>query len=213
VNAPQRPRKDDVRRFCKECSWKTGRLVERTSPALERQREQGRARSAARTQRKREQQRQRQLVTLSDAAGRERELDVRAELRRALTSMGYFDGWLAGSTPTMDDLNITIRRGQKHHHSGRAILAGFDVWFTFGSNASYEGGLELIYHEAAHLASPITEKGHGARFHRILADAIQERWPFVTYGSLAPNQPGGCWAMGQRVIRQLEAHTRAGGEL
>jgi len=36
--APSRPRKDDTRRFCLPCSEKTGRLVERTCPALDKER-------------------------------------------------------------------------------------------------------------------------------------------------------------------------------
>jgi hypothetical protein len=39
VNGIERPRKDDVRRYCLDCSAKTGRLVERTCPALEKRRE------------------------------------------------------------------------------------------------------------------------------------------------------------------------------
>lgn len=39
ILAPTRPRKNDVRRYCKDCSWETGYLVERISPALEARRE------------------------------------------------------------------------------------------------------------------------------------------------------------------------------
>ena len=36
--APTKPRKNDVRRYCLPCSAKTGKLVERISPTLEKQR-------------------------------------------------------------------------------------------------------------------------------------------------------------------------------
>ena len=36
--APMKPRKNDVRRYCLPCSAKTGKLVERVSPTLEKQR-------------------------------------------------------------------------------------------------------------------------------------------------------------------------------
>ncbi len=39
VLAPSRPRKDDVRRYCLDCSKKTGRLTERVAPKLAKQRE------------------------------------------------------------------------------------------------------------------------------------------------------------------------------
>jgi hypothetical protein len=210
--APGRMRRDDTRRFCLSCSAKTGRLVERVCPALERQREQAKTERTARATAQRAKQRDRWLVSLVDAGGVERQLDVRAELRRALTDMGYFNGWARGHKPTMDDLSVTIRRGGKRYHTGRAVIAGFRVWFTFGSGASYESGMKVVYHEAAHLASPI-DSGHDAQFHRILAEALQKRWPWIVYGSVNPRQQGGCWAMGQRVVDQMEARVRDGGSL
>jgi len=216
VNAPERPRKDDVRRWCLACSAMTGRLVERSSPTLERRREESAARSAAKAARKRGAERARYTVTLKDGNGVDRDLDVRAELRTALQAMGYFNGWAYGHKPTITDLNITVRRGDKHHHSGRAVCGGFDVWFTFGSNASFEAGLELIYHEAAHMAQPMRRRGepsHDVAFHRTLADALQKRWPWITYGSTRARQPGGCYEMGQRIIRQLEQRTREANDV
>jgi len=43
--APSRPRRDDVRRYCLPCSSKTGRLVERESPARARLRDKAKERS------------------------------------------------------------------------------------------------------------------------------------------------------------------------
>jgi hypothetical protein len=207
---------DDVRRYCLACSAKTGRLVQRTAPSLERRREEAAARSAVKSRRKADAERARWLVALKDGNGVERDLDVRSELRTALTAMGYFNGWAYGHKPTISDINIRIRRGDKAHHSGRAVCAGFDVWFTFGSKASYEAGLKLIYHEAAHMAQPPRSKhepSHDAAFHRTLADALQKRWPWIVYGSLAPRQPGGCWGMGQRIVKQLEQRTREANDV
>ncbi len=50
--APQRPRRDDVRRYCLPCSSKTGKLVERVAPALDAQRN---ARDMARREREKAQ--------------------------------------------------------------------------------------------------------------------------------------------------------------
>jgi len=204
---------DDVRRYCLPCSADTGRLVARFAPALDARREKAAALRATKAQRKRAAERDRWIVRLSDANGVERELDVRVELQRALRDVGYFDGWLASHKPGIDDINVTLRRGTKNYHSGRAVLGGFDVWFTFGSGGSYEGGLELIYHEAAHMAGMQGDVAHGERFHRTLAEALQKRWPFITYGSIKPNQPGGCYAMGRRVVRQMEDHVRLTGSI
>ena len=200
--APERPRRDDVRVYCLACSEKTGRLVKRVSPALERKREAGRARSVAKAQTKRERERAKWIVKLKDANGVLRSLDVRAELARALRDMGY--------RRTVDDVDITIRRGKKPHHSGHA-WGVLRVAFTFG-RGSYEEALTLIYHEAAHLADSC-HNGHGVKFHRTLADGLQKRWPWIVYGSLKPNQRGGSWEMHQRPIRQMRDHVRSGGTL
>jgi len=37
--APMKPRRNDVRRYCLPCSAKSGRLVDRLAPSLEKQRE------------------------------------------------------------------------------------------------------------------------------------------------------------------------------
>lgn len=57
--APQRPRLDDVRRYCLPCSAKTGRLVERIAPALEAQRTRRNEQRSSRAKKKRQSQRRR----------------------------------------------------------------------------------------------------------------------------------------------------------
>lgn len=151
VNAPERPRKNDVRRYCLKCSEETGFLMERCVPALERKRAVAYVRGSERAAQKREAERQKWVIKLPDANRVTRDLDVRGELRRALKDCGFFDGWARGQTPTMDEVEIVLRRGRKPYHSGRAWESSFRVAFTFGL-AGYEDGLELIYHEAAHLA-------------------------------------------------------------
>lgn len=54
VLASTRPRRDDVARFCLACSAKSGRLVQRSAPALERQRSERRARTKEQAAAKRE---------------------------------------------------------------------------------------------------------------------------------------------------------------
>jgi len=50
VLAPSKPRRDDVRRYCLECSKATGRLVARVPPALEKAREAKKAKAEAKKQ-------------------------------------------------------------------------------------------------------------------------------------------------------------------
>lgn len=60
VLGPQRPRRDDVRRYCLACSAQTGRLVERTAPTLERQRAKRAEAAAAKRRRRVERETQKQ---------------------------------------------------------------------------------------------------------------------------------------------------------
>jgi hypothetical protein len=79
--APSRPRKDDVRRYCLGCSKRTGRLVERTCPALERERATSREARSTRAKT------QRQTVTRQKqaaAALRSAKLDARFVVRSAV---------------------------------------------------------------------------------------------------------------------------------
>ena len=206
VNAPERPRRDDVRRYCLDCSRTSGRLVERSAPALDRRRERADALRSDRAAAKRARERAKWLVETEDAAGRCQTIDVRTELRRALTECGYFKGWAPGQCPKFDEVDVTIRRGSGEGSTGRATGC-MRVVFTFGSG--YEAAMELIYHEAAHLALPEGEH-HGPRFRRTLADALQARWPFVRYGSV---RRGAVYDADRAVVEQLRTHVLAGGVL
>lgn len=54
VLAPSKPRRDDVRRYCLDCSKRTGKLIERTCPALDRERAASTAKRTERAKAKRE---------------------------------------------------------------------------------------------------------------------------------------------------------------
>ena len=77
--APSKPRKKDTRRFCLPCSEETGFLVERTCPALDREREEKATKAKAReeTRLKKQEIRDRKKY---DVGG----LDFREEWRRLL---------------------------------------------------------------------------------------------------------------------------------
>jgi hypothetical protein len=141
--------------------------------------------------------------------GTERELDVRAELTVALREMGWLGRRVIGTetgSNSLADLTITIRRGHKPHATGHA-WGNYEVAFTFGE--CYENNLELIYHEAAHLAS-LSGEGHGRGFRRTLADGLQARWPFLVYGRV---NAGAVYDADRRIVQQMKDHVRNGGEL
>ncbi len=59
ILAPQRPRLDDIRRYCLPCSSKSGKLVERIAPALEAQRTRRKEQRTSMKKKKRQSQRRR----------------------------------------------------------------------------------------------------------------------------------------------------------
>lgn len=60
--APSRPRKDDIRRYCLDCSVATGRLTERISPALQKKREVNKVKSVIKRQTKAEKAREKYMI-------------------------------------------------------------------------------------------------------------------------------------------------------
>lgn len=148
------------------------------------------------------------IVDTVDASGRPVTVNIRKELRRALKSMGYFDGWWLGQTPKISDIKIIVHRGKKSYQTGHA-WGSFRVAFTIGIEPGTEEVLALIYHEAAHLASP-SGAHHGPIFRRTLADGLQSRWPFLRYGSV---RLGRTYDADRRIVDQLKQYVRDGGML
>jgi len=81
--APTKPRRDDVRRYCLSCSAKTGRLVEKVAPSLEKKREAQTARTQERSKKKRQKEASRRVrITAHERLVQKREKLVRAEAER-----------------------------------------------------------------------------------------------------------------------------------
>lgn len=205
VLAPQRPRKNDVRRYCLRCSETEGVLVERTAPSLERKRAAKTEFRKAKTQRLAEYKAARMEAQLVDATGVEHVVDLEALTRQALADMGYRK-WVK--------VNRQRRPGVRGH--AHPTLAIPEIHYSIMEGVSYERVLEMVYHEAAHVASGnrIAEgsrRWHGAAFRRTLADGLQKRWPFLVYGSVTGSD--GAYAADERIVQQLQEHVLAGGSL
>lgn len=209
TNAPERPRRNDVRRYCLTCSKATGLLVERTAPKLERRRETAALRQRERRRKAAERERSRYVVEAYDALGRLVEVDLLAETRRALREMGF-------RRPNEVDVGVHRR------HSGRAHAYPF-AWRIHYSieptsegiqRPGYEWILETVYHEAAHIATGTDEsdarRWHGESFQKVLSDALQRRWPWLRWGSV---RTGGSYEKDRDVVEQMRNYVKNGGEL
>lgn len=149
---PRRPRRDNIVRYCLPCSEKAGKLIERSTPALDRQRDKRAAalaeRRAERAKRKREKEKRRTHLTLRDAAGRVVELDPAKEARRIAKKAGIADG----------KVRVTWQRRRDGFNTGRAWTRG-RIHLSIGSQ-SLEKYCSLVAHELAHFNTPWDEH-HG----------------------------------------------------
>lgn len=150
VLAPSRPRADDVRRYCLTCSAKSGRLVRRSAPALERKRQARRESSAQARKRRAEKAREREAAAFTAPVGGTM-IDFREEMERMfrdsqeLRDRAREDGRDARWRP-----GLAIRRSpHKAHVSGHCDTWG-DVVLTVGRGATTAEARETLMHELVH---------------------------------------------------------------
>ncbi len=182
--APNSPATLDVRRWCLPCSEETGRLVERTCPARDRENARRAASRSATSRRRRE---------AAERRDRDRHsfdgLDVRVETRRLLRLKAW-NGHFTGRTPP----NVEVVRSRTPGTSGKAFPWGNSIRLIF--EAGNDRGTEapettrrkrselraLIAHELAHLVARIPRpRGgsgrrawHGQRWRELFRAAVAE---------------------------------------
>lgn len=149
VLAPTRPRRDDVRRFCLDCSKKTGRLVERVCPTLDAKRAKKNEKRAARRK--------------SDAE--KRAADPLVRLRKLFRKWKKWDGW----TRDLTRATLRLSRGTSHHSSGHCYTVSQSLHVTVGTD--WEDAKGTLVHELTHAALP-ANVGHGDKFRSLLNDAM-----------------------------------------
>lgn len=142
---PQRPRKDNVVRYCLPCSEKTGRLVQRAAPAVQKRREaqaeKAKAKRERKAQRERERERKRSTLTLTDATGRKVEVHVQKEVMRLARKAG------------VSEPDLSWNRRTDGCNSGRAWWHEERIHLSIGSS-SLEAFCRLVAHELAHIGVP-----------------------------------------------------------
>lgn len=186
VLAPDRPRRDDVRRYCLPCSSASGRLTERTCPARDRQAAERAERRAARTitkrQRERSQQRDRESiggVHLPTEAARLWRLPSMREPHRGRKPLPL----------------IEIRRGTQEFSPGHAY--GSRITMTTGSPGST---LACLLHELVHCAVGV-RRGHDARFWETVRACAAEAWPEADFNF--KDAPTRGWQLGQWIAARI----------
>lgn len=168
--APSRPRKDDVRRYCLPCSTKTGRLVLRVAPAVEKARAESKERRAAKAATVRQ--------TAKQKAEAQRTIggfDLLAEARRLWRTEAFRrePGW------RKDLPEITLRRTTtgKFRTSGFCWSRTRAVTLTVGTDTAE--ALEALAHELTHAI--VRYEGHSTRFWSLLRAVAKEAWPTAEF--------------------------------
>jgi hypothetical protein len=182
--APSRPRKDDVRRYCLPCSERTGRLVERLSPSLERQRREATERRQKAAKRKRASKstarRKYRETAVQRAQEREQALGLPHRLTWYIRTFAKLETW---REQALEDVDVKIRWSDRHYRgsSGHAKLGWGEVVMTIGPSATGAGALELLLHELAHQAAyrafPNVRQDHtwhGEEMKGLLIAAVEE---------------------------------------
>jgi hypothetical protein len=193
VNAPERPRRDDVRRYCLDCSKASGRLVERTCPSVERRRAASSERAAAKRATDRATDRQRVIdkrtvggLDLLDEASRLWRLPVMREQRRWQTVMPLIE-WRR-------------TRSGKARTSGHAAYGSRRIVVTIGTDPV--DAVETVLHELVHVV--VGAEGHSEQFYRVLVRAAREAWTGIEISPDVVHLPR-AWQRDSAVTEALRA--------
>lgn len=162
-NASSRPRMDATVRFCLPCSEKTGTLVKRTCPALDKRRVTSAAKSATKAKKKK---------AKADAKWTRSGLDVRKEIARCAKAAKIF-------TPKVEIRDRTDGFDSGRSYGGRVVLSLCSgtkkVW---GGTPAMEATpcmvRALVAHEIAHEA--LWREGHSQVWRNKFLDIVRKAY-------------------------------------
>lgn len=175
--ATARLRSRDVRKYCLKCSKETGLLVERSSPALEneRQRRKGIQKRKKKKQAEKAREKERQYYTVGG-------IDLRDELKRMrrLKAFGGAKGSLANR-----NITLKIRRSSSFPSTrlGYAKYWNGEIGITAYPGIDAHDARETLLHELVHLYVGVDFSGgpchHGQGFKHKFREAMDEAFGFV----------------------------------
>lgn len=160
---PQRPRRDDICRYCLTCSAERGRLVDRVAPVLLKKKSERKAKETKRRKEKIAKSRKR-YEELFTVAG----VHLVEEMCR-FRSLKAFKGTRLGRyIPT-----LKVRLASKKVESlGRAWPGRWMIQIVNYPGITAEDVRETLLHELAHLATP--HHGHDVRWKAVFRCACEE---------------------------------------
>jgi hypothetical protein len=187
--APTKPRKNDVRRYCLPCSGKTGKLVERISPTLEKQRT---VKSEQRKVKVKKVNTEKKVLRDKKSVVLKRNAAIRKEGERVWKLM---EGWHKGKP--MPKINIVQSRYK--HGAGHAKYWRNEIQvnvYPEQNERSSQWTWYVLAHELAHCACPpVVTNGkrdvHHKEFYKALKHACEKRWKVsVSFADVRGEQYG-----------------------
>lgn len=191
VLGPDKPRTDDVRRYCLPCSEKSGRLVKRTCPALDRKRAAGKARSTEKAKAKRDRSR-----AVEDKKWIVDGLDLRVEAKRFWNLPSLRERRGRRNFP-----EIEVVRRTREYSSGYCWY-GRTPQITVRAGTCRWGAAYTLLHEMTHAVVGV--EGHSQRYWNYVQAAAREAWPEVDFEF--QHGPNTGHAVGWWIVSKLRAH-------
>ena len=169
--APTKPRKNDVRRYCLPCSAKTGKLVERFAPSLEKKREQ--RSTVVRDQNKIK--RERTAVKLQPLKERQKREAQRQRIFEKEADRIWSLFFPNGTTRKRPRIKLVY----SHSRGTSGMWNGWEVLVRIPRSST--GGAEeweTLAHELCHavIGTRHSEGKHGRTFYKALKPVIEKRW-------------------------------------
>lgn len=193
--APTKPRRDDVRRYCLSCSAKTGRLVEKVAPSLEKKREAQTARTQERSKKKRQKEAARRgRVTANERLVKKREKLVQVEAERLWKLLTPYHKGKPIPRIVITDTRQT--RGASGHWQGGGFFSSGEITLRlvpFESGRFHEArSWKVLLHELCHAACPPKYgDSHHREFYYAMKTTTEKRWKCsISFGSLTGNRWG-----------------------
>lgn len=216
VLGSERPRRDDIVRWCLDCSARTGRLVERTCPTLDRKRTEQRERATQRSAHKAKAERakarlERERVEQQRARATERN-QAQALAFRSIGGVDLLDEadrlW---NLPYVRSLSrwgartphVEIRRSpHKRHTSGHCWGGGSRARIVITVGTDPHDALGTLLHELIHAALP-SGVHHNDLYWMVLRSAARAAWPDAPFRFNEPATTG--YARQQQITKGLRA--------
>lgn len=187
VRAPSKPRRDDARRYCLDCTAKTGRLVERTCEHLEKKRATRAQQHAAKRATAKEKAKQRMAAYPNNLYG-------------VFKRYAKLEAWGVD----LSYVNFELRFSRRKAHASGHCWGNRIVVTATGDVAEAH---EVILHELAHSSCwhRFTDKvGHGAKFRSTLVDAVRE---LINDPEWKPEgRMDACWELDRTLTMALARH-------